>query len=105
MNLFSASTKNQFFLRPLRGKGSDAWSVLCKRFKSFERPRLQKLISDFTNLRKYNNESIVDYITRAEDIMLEGMGCEGSNIRLDGRTPSICICYLSKPDKSHKSIY
>ena len=62
--------KKSVFLRPYRGKGSEAWSVLCKRFKSFERPRLQKLISDLTNLRKYNNESIVDYITRAEDMQL-----------------------------------
>ena len=33
--------KSVLFLRPYRGKGSEAWSVLCKRFKSFERPRLQ----------------------------------------------------------------
>ena len=33
-------------------------------------PRLQKLISDLTNLRKYNNENIVDYITRGEDMQL-----------------------------------
>ena len=44
--------------------------MLCKRFKSFERPRLQKLISDLTNLRKYKNESPVDYVTRAEDMQL-----------------------------------
>ena len=44
--------------------------MLCKRFKSFERSRLQKLIYDLTNLRKYNNEIIVDYITRAEDMQL-----------------------------------
>ena len=58
--------KSVLFLQPYWGKGSDAWSVLCQRFKSFERPRLQKLISNLTSLRKYNNESIVDYITRAE---------------------------------------
>ena len=58
------------FLRLYRGKGSEAWSVLCKRFKIFERPRLQKLIYDLINLRKSNNESIVDYITRAEGMQL-----------------------------------
>ena len=62
--------KSVLFLRPCRGKGSEAWSVMCKRCKSFERPRLQKLISDLTNLRKYNNESIVDYIIRAEEMQL-----------------------------------
>ena len=44
--------------------------MLCKRFNSFERPRLQKLLSDFENLRKYNKESIIDYITRAKDKQL-----------------------------------
>ena len=44
--------------------------MLCKRYKCFEMPRLQKLISDLTNLRKYNNENIVEYITRGEDMQL-----------------------------------
>ena len=70
MNLFSASTRTVIFLQPNRGKGSEAWSVLCRRFKSFERPRLQKQISDLSNLRKCDNERIVDYITRAEDMQL-----------------------------------
>ena len=62
--------KSVLFLRPYRGMGSEAWSVLCKNFKSFERPRLRKLISGLTNMRKYNNESIVDYISRADDMQL-----------------------------------
>ena len=62
--------KSFLFLRPYRGKGSEAWSVLCKRFKTFQRLRLQKLISDLTNLRNYNCESIADYITIAEDMQL-----------------------------------
>ena len=72
VSLFSASTGSQFYFHDQIG-GKDlkpGWSVLCKRFKSFERLRLQKLISDLTNLRKYNNENIVDYITRAEDMQL-----------------------------------
>ena len=32
-----------------------ACDVLCKRFKSPERPRLQKMISDSTNLEKKTN--------------------------------------------------
>ena len=62
--------KSVLFLRPYGGKRSEARSVLYKRFKSFERPSLQKLISDLTKLKKYNSESIVDYITRAEDMKL-----------------------------------
>ena len=56
------------FLRPYKGKGSRAWEILCKRFKSAERPRLQQLISDLTSIRMKANESVVDYITRAEKL-------------------------------------
>ena len=62
--------KSVLYLRTYRGKGSEACNVLCKRFKSFQRLRLQKLTSDSTNLRKNNSESIVVYITRAEDMQL-----------------------------------
>ena len=34
--------KSVLFLRPYRGKVFEAWSVFCKRFKSFEKPSLQK---------------------------------------------------------------
>ena len=58
------------FLRPYKGKRSKAWEILCKRFKfkSAEIPRLQQLISDLTSIRMIANESIVDYITRAEEL-------------------------------------
>ena len=52
------------FLRPYIRKGSKAWEILCKRFKSAERPRLQQL----TSIRKKANDSAVDYITRAEEL-------------------------------------
>ena len=60
--------KSVLFLRPYKGKGSKAWEVLCKRFKSAERPRLQQFISDLTSIRMKANESVVDYITRAEEL-------------------------------------
>ena len=56
------------FLRPHNGDGTRAWDVLCKRFKSFERPQLHKLIAQLTGLRKTSSESIVDYLTRADDM-------------------------------------
>ena len=62
--------KKSVLLRSYRGKRSEAWSVLCKRYKSLERLRLQKLMSDLTKLRKYSIEKSVDYITRAEDMQL-----------------------------------
>ena len=40
------------FLRPHKGDGTRAWDVLCKRFKSFERPQLHKLIAQLTSLRR-----------------------------------------------------
>ena len=60
--------KSVLFLRPYKGNGNKAWDVLRKKFKSFERPRLQKLISELTNLKKKSNETVIDYLTRAEEI-------------------------------------
>ena len=56
------------FVRSYKGDGPAAWKALCDRFGSFERPRLQQLIEKLTSLRKDQNETIVDYITRAEDL-------------------------------------
>ena len=41
---------------------------MCKRFKIAERLRLQQLISDLTSIKRKPNESLVDYITRAEEL-------------------------------------
>ena len=58
------------FLRPHKGDCTRAWDVLCKGFKSFQRPQLLKLIAQLTSLRKTSSESIVDYLTRADDMQL-----------------------------------
>ena len=55
------------FLRPHRGDGTRACDVLCKCFKSFETPQPNKLIAQITSLKKTSSESIVDYLTRADD--------------------------------------
>ena len=60
--------KTILVLRPYKGKGIKDWEILCKRFKSAERPRLQQLISDLTAIRMKANDSVVDYITRAEEL-------------------------------------
>ena len=44
--------KSVLFLRPYKGNGSKAWDVLRDRFKSFERPRLQKFISELRTFKK-----------------------------------------------------
>ena len=41
---------------------------MCKRFKSFERPQIHKLIAQLTSIRKTSSESIVGYLTRADDM-------------------------------------
>ena len=60
--------KSLLFVRSYKGDGPAAWKALCDRFKRFERPRLQQLIEKLTSLRKDQNETIVDFITRAEDL-------------------------------------
>ena len=47
--------KSVLFLKPYKSKGSKAWEILCKRFKSAERPRLQQLISEITSMRMKAN--------------------------------------------------
>ena len=56
------------FLRPHKGDGTRAWDVLCERFKSFERPQPHKLIAQLTSLKKTSIESVVGYLTRADDM-------------------------------------
>ena len=41
---------------------------MCDRSKSCERPRLQQLIEKLANLKMIANESVIDYITRAEEL-------------------------------------
>ena len=67
--LVSALNKRSvLYLRPYKGDGAQAWDVLTKRFRSFERPRLQKLVSKLTSLVKRDDESLIEYITRAEEL-------------------------------------
>ena len=63
--------KSVLFLRPHKNDGPKAWSVLCKRFKSLERPRIHQLIEKLTNLRKDPKESLLDYLNRAEELQYD----------------------------------
>ena len=56
------------FLRQLKGDGTGAWELLCKRYKFFERKRLKKFIAQLTSLENTSSESIVEYLTRADDV-------------------------------------
>ena len=67
--LVSALDKQSvLYLRPCKRDGAQAWDVLTKRFRSFENSRLQKLVSELTSLVKRDDESLIEYITRAEEL-------------------------------------
>ena len=70
MNLFSASKRVQLYFCDHIGEKDLKFGACCVRGLKVLRPRLQKLIFVLTNLRKFSNENIVDYITRAKDMQL-----------------------------------
>ena len=41
---------------------------MSKRFQSFERPQLHKLITQLTSLKKNSSERIILYLSRADDL-------------------------------------
>jgi len=58
-------------IRPEKPDGAKAWIRLKDQFKSTERPRVHQLLHKLTNLKLLSGESILDYLTRAEDLQLE----------------------------------
>ena len=64
----SLGKRSAMFLRPYKEDGPKAWAVMCDRYKSCERPRLQQLIEKLTILKMVIIESVIDYITRAEEL-------------------------------------
>ena len=60
--------RSVLLLRPHKSDNTTTWDKLWKKFKTFEGPQLHKLISELTSLKKNIYESIVDYLTRADDM-------------------------------------
>ena len=56
------------FLRPYKNDGPKAWAVMCDRYKSCGRPRLQQLIEKLTHLKMVGVKSVIDYIIRSEEL-------------------------------------
>ena len=77
--------KTALFLRHHKSNGSKAWEILCRRLKSAERPRLQQLDSDLTWVRIKADESVVEYITRAEEL-------QNNLNELDEGLSGRCLC-------------
>ena len=103
------------FLRPYKEDGPKAWAVMCDRYKSCELPRLQQLIEKLTNLKMVANESVIDYITRAEELQsnLREVDEQVSkpmliSIILKGLTDDfdnfVTICKFSKDEQNLDSI-
>ena len=64
----SFDKRSAMFLRPYKEDGPKAWAIMCGQYKSSERPRQQQLIEKMTNLKMIANESVIVYITRAEEL-------------------------------------
>ena len=103
------------FLRPYKEDGPKAWAVMCDRYKNCERPRLQQLIEKLTNLKMIANESVIDYITRAEELQCNLREVDEQvsepmliSIILKGLTDDfdnfVTICKFSKDEQNLDSI-
>ena len=57
-------------VRSCKGDGMSAWKCLHDHFKSGERPRIQQLLKNLTNLKHSAGESIANSLIRAEDLKL-----------------------------------
>ena len=81
------SAQPVLYFGPYKGDGAQAWDVLTKRLLSFERPRLQKLVSERTSLVKRDDESLIGHITRAEDLQCKlnqvNEGLSEKNVHID----------------------
>ena len=67
--------KSVLFLRPYKGNGSKAWDVLRKRFKSFERPKLQKTKVEELKRDLVNFDSERQVIEKEHDFNSENRLC------------------------------
>ena len=67
--------KTALFIRPYKQQGSTAWKALVRKFKSSEKPRVFQLTQQLTNL-KMSNETVEDYIVRAETLLGDLRGAD-----------------------------
>ena len=52
--------KSVLMPRSVKNDGSKAWKILHSQFKSFERPRIQQMLTKLMNLKLESNKSIAD---------------------------------------------
>ena len=63
--------KSVMFIRPHKPDGCAAWRALCEQFKSTERPRVQRTMKKLMSHRMEVNETISDYLLRAEELQMD----------------------------------
>jgi hypothetical protein len=63
--------KSVLLVRAHKGNGCAAWKALVHNFKSSERPRIQGLMTKLMSLRMEANETMVDYLVRAEELQMD----------------------------------
>jgi hypothetical protein len=54
--------------RECRGNGTKAYKMLCDHFRSAEKPRIMTLMGKITSLRIGHDETMVDFLIRAEEL-------------------------------------
>jgi hypothetical protein len=59
------------YIRKHKGDGPEAWKLLRSRYKSIEKPRIHNLQQTLVNMKMKSDESVVDYICRAESLQTE----------------------------------
>ena len=62
--------KTLSFVKTVKPNGTQAWKLLQDCFKSREDPRIHQLWNKLTNLRLNSQESMRDYLMRAEKLQL-----------------------------------
>ena len=62
--------KSVMLIKRDKPDGSAAWNRLQSYFKSTERPRVQRMLNEISNLKLEASESIKDYILRSENLQM-----------------------------------
>ena len=62
--------KSLGLVKTAKPSGTQAWKLLQECFKSRERPRIHQHLNKLTNIKMYSQESMRDYLMRAEELQL-----------------------------------
>lgn len=63
--------KTMMLVRRDKPNGAAAWRTLISHFRSTERPRIHKTLTDLTSLTMNSEEALADYFARAEEMQMD----------------------------------